>query len=111
MQQKTSLTWGLEQNDDKIILRLGGVLTRDTLLPLWEQRSSFLSKIALGSQPIIWELQALTRIDSAGFALFCDYLYQMQKQGQPQQLVNVPKQLLTLADLFGLSHWIKPFLL
>ncbi|URL02633.1 lipid asymmetry maintenance protein MlaB [Avibacterium sp. 20-126] len=106
----SSLTWAFEQNDDKITLRLTGALSRKTLLPLWEQRYSFLSADKIARQQVIWELADLTRIDSAGFALLCDFLHHCQTQAQMQIIQNAPEQFLTLADLLGLSKWIDPFL-
>ena len=70
----TALKWDLIQNNDKIALQLSGELSRNTLLPLWQQRASFLSeKLA-------------------------------------NQSTNPPEQLLTLADLVNLSHWIGTFI-
>ena len=40
----TALKWDLIQNNDKIALQLSGELSRNTLLPLWQQRASFLSE-------------------------------------------------------------------
>lgn len=105
-----SLNWELLKNDDKITARLGGELSRDTLQPLWSQRDSFLSA-AKNSALLIWDLTALTRIDSAGFALLCDLLQAAQTQSTAKvRLENAPKQLETLADLFGLSAWFSPFI-
>lgn len=106
----SSLTWAFEQNDDKITLRLTGALSRKTLLPLWEQRYSFLSTDKIAHQQLIWELADLTRIDSAGFALLSDLIHHCQKQAHTQIIQNPPEQFLTLADLFGLSKWLNPFL-
>ena len=48
-------------------------------------------------------------IDSAGFAALCDFLRECQKLNKTVRLVYPPKQLLTLADLVGLSDWIANF--
>ena len=48
----TALKWDLIQNNDKIALQLSGELSRNTLLPLWQQRASFLSE-KLANQSII----------------------------------------------------------
>lgn len=109
MSNTKALTWAFEQNNDNITLHINGVLSRETLLPLWEQRYSFLPLDNIVHQKIIWELAGLTRVDSAGFALLCDFIHQCEKKVQVQIIANAPKQLLTLADLFGLSKWINLF--
>lgn len=118
MQTGQLLTWSTEQNDDKIVLRLSGELSRDTLLPLWNewkkggQRASFLSEADIMHRHIRWDLGAISRIDSAGVALLCNLLaYCRQKQQDKTLLLeNVPPQLMTLADLFDLTDWLKPFI-
>lgn len=112
MQQAKSLHWESDQNDDKITLRLKGELSRNTLLPLWQQRDSFLSERKTEKPDVHWDLSQVTRIDSAGFALLCDFLRhnQMRLANERKQILqNPPTQLLTLADLFGLSDWIAQF--
>ena len=105
------LNWDLVQNNDKIALQFSGELSRNTLLPLWQQRASFLSEKQL-NQPIIeWDLTGITRIDSAGFALLCDFLHDSQQlPNKIVRLINPPQQLLTLADLVNLSDWIAAFI-
>lgn len=110
MDHTKALTWAFEKNDDKITLHLTGVLSRETLLPLWEQRCSFLSEAKIAYQPVIWELKGISRIDSAGFALLCEFIHYCQTQAHQPMIYHAPMQLLTLADLFGLSKWLHPFL-
>lgn len=112
MQTEKSLTWVITQNDDKIVIQLIGELSRDTLLPLWEQRASFLSVEKISQYNVEWDLSQIKRIDSAGFALLCDVLQFCHTTVQQEYrivLKNAPSQLFTLADLFGLSHWIATF--
>ena len=113
MQETQSLHWESQVNDGKMTLQLSGELSRNTLLPLWQQRASFLLEGQLDGQMIVWDLSQITRIDSAGFALLCDFLQHNQTlltKAQRQILQNPPSQLLTLADLFGLSDWITQFI-
>ena len=42
MQETQSLHWESQVNDGKMTLQLSGELSRNTLLPLWQQRASFL---------------------------------------------------------------------
>ncbi|MDH2927610.1 STAS domain-containing protein [Lonepinella koalarum] len=111
--QAEKLTWSAVQNDDKITLRLVGELSRDTLLPLWQQRLTFLSEKQIADKDILWDLAQIKRIDSAGFALLCDLIAYCRKIKSSEHkivLINIPKQLLTLADLFNLNDWLTPFI-
>lgn len=107
----TALKWDLIQNNDKIALQLSGVLSRNTLLPLWQQRASFLSEKLANQSTIEFDLTNIKRIDSAGFALLCDFLHDSEQlPNKKVRLINPPEQLLTLADLVNLSHWIGTFI-
>ena len=107
----TALKWDLIQNNDKIALQLSGELFRNTLLPLWQQRASFLSEKLANQSTIEFDLTNIKRIDSAGFALLCDFLHDCEQlPNKKVRLINPPEQLLTLADLVNLSHWISTFI-
>lgn len=106
-----TLNWALQKNDDKITLLLTGALSRHTLLSLWRQRETVLSAQNLDKPFIEWDLSGLERIDSAGFAALCDFLQMCQKlPHKTVRLIHPPQQLLTLADLVGLAHWIANFM-
>ena len=107
----TALKWDLIQNNDKIALQLSGELARNTLLPLWQQRACFLSEKLTNQSIIEFDLTNIKRIDSAGFALLCDFLHDCEQlPNKKVRLINPPEQLLTLADLVNLSHWISTFI-
>lgn len=107
----TALKWDLIQNNDKIALQLSEELSRNTLLPLWQQRASFLSEKQTNQSLIEFDLTNIKRIDSAGFALLCDFLHDSEQlPNKKVRLINPPEQLLTLADLVNLSHWIGTFI-
>lgn len=111
MNNKKTLTWALKQNDDKIILRLIGELSRNTLLPLWEQRASFLSEENNQQKSLEIDLLEVSRIDSAGVALLCNLIQEYKALMSKDSFVllnNAPHQLITLADLYGLSDWLAP---
>ena len=106
-----ALKWDLIQNNDKIALQLSEELSRNTLLPLWQQRASFLSEKLANQSIIEFDLTNIKRIDSAGFALLCDFLHDSEQlPNKKVRLINPPEQLLTLADLVNLSHWIGSFI-
>ncbi|WP_075321443.1 STAS domain-containing protein [Histophilus somni] len=108
--KENNLNWALEKNSDKMTLRIMGALSRDTLLPFLQQRDELLSSAELVGQQLVWELSEVNRIDSAGFALLSDFINELEKQVSSQKIHNAPIQLEILADLFGLSDWLKPFL-
>jgi len=81
------------------------------LLPLWQQRASFLSEKQNNQSLIEFDLTEINRIDSAGLALLCDFLHDCEQlPNKKVRLINPPEQLLTLADLVNLSHWISTFI-
>lgn len=111
MNKKKTLTWELKQNNDRIALHLVGELSRDTLLPLWEQRASFLANENIEERSLEIDLSEVVRIDSAGVALLCNLIqeYNLQLGNNSAILLeNAPHQLITLADLYGLSRWLAP---
>lgn len=113
MNKKKTLTWVIKQSDDKIILQLVGELSRDTLLSLWEQRASFLSKENIEKISLDIDLSEIVRIDSAGVALLCNLVQEYKTQfGNNVSILlsNVPTQLITLVDLYGLSSWLTPYI-
>ena len=110
------LTWSAVQNNDRIALQLAGELSRDTLLPLWNEwkgqhRFAVLSAMQMKNQSIEWNLGQLTRMDSAGFALFSELLHDIQKTAASQKIVSAPDELTTLAELFDLDGWLKTFMI
>lgn len=107
MKPQKTLQWSVLHNNESLVVELSGELTRDTLLPLWKQRASFLSPKS--NQYIYWDLKSLTSIDSSGFTLLAELLHHYQ-QKNPNCLLNTPPTLTSLAELFDLSDWFKTFL-
>ncbi|MCK3654723.1 NTP binding protein (Contains STAS domain) [Pasteurellaceae bacterium Macca] len=107
MTVKNPLQWHIQQNNETLFVQLSGELTRNTLLPLWKQRASFLSPKM--NQNIYWDLKSLTQIDSAGFTLLAEILHHYQKKNA-NYLINTPQFVKGLADLFDLSNWFSSFL-
>lgn len=114
-QTNVKLTWSAIQNNDKIALQLAGELSRNTLLPLWnewkrQQRFAVLSTVHMANHVIEWDLSSLIRMDSAGFALFSELLHDIQKIATSQKIINMPDELITLAELFDLGDWLNSFI-
>ena len=60
----------------------------------------FLSEKQNNQSLIEFDLTEINRIDSAGFALLCDFLHDCEQlPNKKVRLINPPEQLLTLADL------------
>ncbi len=107
MKLQKTLQWSISNNNESLIVELSGELTRNTLLPLWKQRASFLS--CRKNQHIYWNLKALERIDSAGFVLLIELLHYYSGQTS-NYLISVPNVVKTLAELYGLEQWLAPYL-
>lgn len=106
MQPEKTLQWAVLQNNESLVVTLNGELTRNTLLPLWKQRASFLSPT--GNQQVYWDLAGLTHLDSAGFTLLAELLHHYGKQ-TPNYLIHVPEVVFTLADLYDLDEWLAQY--
>jgi len=87
----------LSWQSEATTLRLSGVLDRETLLPLWQQRASLLAEKST------LDVAGLERVDSAGLALLVNLVGQQQQQGKPLQLAGVSQQLNTLIGLYNLE--------
>ncbi len=107
MKPQKTLQWSILHNNESLVVELSGELTRDTLLPLWKQRASFLS--TRKNQHIYWDLKAISRIDSAGFVLLTELLHFYGKQTS-NHLIHVPNVVKTLADLYDLDQWLNSYL-
>lgn len=107
--QEAPLLWEIasEVNDTHIMIK--GELSRFTLLPLWQALVLQEKRHFPYDKSLIWHFNEISHLDSAGFALLCDLLRQGEN-AQGQQIADCSPQFLTLADLFGLSPWVKGFL-
>ncbi|MDD0823941.1 STAS domain-containing protein [Mannheimia sp. AT1] len=104
---KKTLQWDIQQNNESLFVKLSGELTRDTLLPLWKQRASFLSPNQ--NQNLYWDLKELELIDSAGFTLLAE-LVNHYHQIVPTHIINMPDSVKTLAELYDLEAWLEQFI-
>lgn len=107
----TALKWDLIQNNDKIALQLSGSYPATRCYHYGNNVLLFLSEKQNNQSLIEFDLTEINRIDSAGFALLCDFLHDCEQlPNKKVRLINPPEQLLTLADLVNLSHWISTFI-
>lgn len=107
MEKPIPLQWHIQQNDESVIVKLSGDLTRNTLLPLWKQCASLLSPKP--TQQIYWDLQGLQQIDSSGFTLLIELLNCYKKQNT-NCIINAPEIIKKLAELFDLKEWFSDYL-
>ncbi len=77
-------------------LALSGPLDRESLLPLWQQRSEL-----LGDKQVL-DLSALERVDSAGLALLVHLYQQCQARGA-FSVIGAGERLKTLIALYNLD--------
>lgn len=92
----TTLRWHL---DDSAI-RLSGELDRETLLDLWQQRTSVMKQID------VIDVSALERVDSAGLALLVHLRQIAQEQGTTPRFQGITDKLQSLITLYNLQQII-----
>lgn len=90
------------------IIALSGDLTRQTLLPLWQQRQRLIAQ-AQTNQQLCWDLSQIQHLDSAGFACLCELLVTSRQSGISVKIVHLPQQCQTLAELFDLTDLLHTF--
>ena len=83
-------------------LALQGELDQDVLNPLWDARVEAMKGVSCIN------LQAVTRIDTAGVALLIHLIDQGKKQGFQVSLEGVSENLKTLAELYNLPADVLP---
>ncbi len=72
-----------------------GCLNRHTVPAFWATRESWIPS----DRVIIFDLSALSRVDSAGMVMLLHTQRQIHASGHRVQWVNLPKQLVTLMTL------------
>ncbi|CDG95476.1 lipid asymmetry maintenance protein MlaB [Xenorhabdus bovienii] len=78
-------------------LFLHGILDRDSLLPLWQQKDSVLAEIKN------IDVSRLEHVDSTGLALFVRLKGDMQQRGKLLTFSGISERLETLIALYGLK--------
>lgn len=96
------MTRHLSWQRDGQILSLAGQLNSETLLPLWNQCPAVVSGIT------VFELSALTRVDTAGLALLIHLMGYARQQGNEIELRQMSENLHTLVQLYNLPESLFP---
>ncbi len=109
-----ALHWNIAGNTTRREVYFHGELTRFTLMQAYHQffpktaHAEIFTKIPTNAT-IHWYVADISTLDSAGFAFLCDLLKQSETAGYHVQL-SCSEHCLTLAELFGFAHWLKPML-
>uniref|UniRef100_UPI0036DC0FCE lipid asymmetry maintenance protein MlaB n=1 Tax=Photorhabdus sp. RM322S TaxID=3342825 RepID=UPI0036DC0FCE len=90
------LSW--EKVEQTLILK--GILDRDILLPLWQQKE----KLLAGINGV--NVSQLEHVDSTGLALLVRFKHHMQKEGVKLLFSGVSERLSTLITLYDLQEII-----
>ncbi|HCH51661.1 MAG TPA: lipid asymmetry maintenance protein MlaB [Proteus sp.] len=89
-----SLNW--EKKGD--ILYLQGILDRETLLPVWQQRKTLLADLNT------IDVSALSHIDSTGLALFVHLKAEVETQNRHLNIQGATERFQTLITLYDLDE-------
>jgi len=81
-------------------LIVSGTLSFVGVVPVLEMSKSFFS----GSSPLVFDLAAVEKIDSAGLALLVEWMCMAEKSGQNISFKNPSKQLIDIAKVSGLDE-------
>ncbi len=77
-----------------------GAMTFDSVTDLWRQSEEMFS----GETVFQIDLAQVTRTDSAGLALLVQWMREASRQGARVELLNLPTQMLALADAANLEE-------
>ncbi|OOE76317.1 STAS domain-containing protein [Salinivibrio sp. ML290] len=81
---------------------LSGRLDRDTVPDFWRQRDQWLPT----DTALSLDLSALSRVDSAGMAMFLHLDKQLREKGQQVRYQGVPEQLKLLLSLSNVETFL-----
>ncbi|MCX8048794.1 MAG: STAS domain-containing protein [Methylohalobius sp.] len=81
-------------------IRVNGELSFATTACLWRASKRLFAKI---QGDVVIDLSGVPRADSAGLALLVEWLRQAKRQNKRLTLINFPKQVLAMAQAYGLD--------
>lgn len=88
-------------------LALTGALSFDTLPGVLEESARFTARTDLPDRLTI-DFAAITGVDSSAVALLLEWRREAQRLGKRLEFVNLPPNLLALANLYGVAELIQP---
>ena len=89
------------------VLPLKGGLTFETIPAVLEESAQYAARPDLPEKLTI-DFAEVTDVDSAAVALLLDWRRMAMKRGKTLVFVNLPANLLALAELYGVADIIQP---
>ncbi len=89
------------------VLALEGALSFETLPTVLAQSVEYAARTDLPERLTI-DFSAITGVDSSAVALLLEWRRQAQARGKRLDFVNLPPNLLALAELYGVAELIQP---
>ena len=89
------------------VLALQGPLSFETLPGVLAQSEQFTARADLPDRLTI-DFSGITAVDSSAVALLLEWRRQAMRLGKALEFVNLPPNLLALAQLYGVSELIQP---
>ena len=89
------------------VLRLTGALSFETLPAVLEQSAQYTARPDLPDRLTI-DFAAIDGVDSSAVALLLEWRREAQRLGKVLVFVNLPPNLLALANLYGVEELIQP---
>ena len=89
------------------VLALTGELSFETIPQVLEESATYVARTDLPDRLTI-DFAGITGVDSAAVALLLDWRRMAAKRGKTLVFVNLPANLLALADLYGVAELIQP---
>jgi phospholipid transport system transporter-binding protein len=89
------------------VLALKGELSFDTIPQVLEESAAYAARTDLPDRLTI-DFSGITSVDSAAVALLLDWRRMAVKRGKTLVFVNLPANLLALAELYGVAELIQP---
>ncbi|HCS64277.1 MAG TPA: anti-anti-sigma factor [Cellvibrio sp.] len=87
------------------VMTLSGVLDHQSVLDITQQGQLWLSNST--AQDCLLDLGSVTYSNSAGIALLLSWLRTARKYKKNLQIISLPKNILTLAQVSGLDELLK----
>ncbi len=89
------------------VLALEGALSFETLPRVLEESRAYSARPDLPDRLTI-DFAAITEVDSSAVALLLEWRREAARRGKGLNFVNLPANLLALADLYGVTGLIQP---
>ena len=89
------------------VLALEGALSFETLPRVLEESGAYSARPDLPERLTI-DFSAITDVDSSAVALLLEWRREAARRGKTLNFVNLPANLLALAELYGVTGLIQP---